>query len=283
MKLAWLAALALLTAAAPASAAQQSAPEEPIDLDRPDVTNGTHIVSSGLVQFELGGLYTHDGPGQRSVSSPMTARIGVLDWLEVRIGGDGLLMQSTADSHASGFGNVQLGAKLRLWADPGGIPVLSILPTVNLPAANAEKGLGSGDADYTIAVLTGTDVGARGHIDVNYGIGQIGAGQGRPHFTQHLLSTSGSFAASPHWNPYSEVFWFSKTDVDGTPEVSFDGGVIYTFGPRLALDGGIQVGLNGEAADIGVFAGISFVLGRGGDDGVHARQRKVKTPKTKSR
>jgi hypothetical protein len=282
MKITRLAILALLTVAAPASA-QPSASEEPIDLDRPDVTNGTHIVPSGLVQFELGGLYTHDGPAQRSVSTPLTARIGVFDWLELRVGSDGLLMLTTEDAHANGFGNVQLGAKLRLWADPGGIPVLSILPTVNLPTANAEKGLGSGDADYTIALLTGTDVGARGHIDVNYGIGQIGAGQGRPHFTQHLLSTSGSFAASPHWNPYAEVFWFSRTDVDGTPEVSFDAGAIYTFGPRLALDGGIQVGLNEQATNLGVFGGISFVLGGGGDDGVHARQRKTKTPKTKSR
>lgn len=272
----------LLTAGTPA-AAQQSAPEEPIDLDRPDVTNGTHIVSTGLVQFELGGLYTHDGPHQGNTSSPMTARIGVFDWLEARIGGDGLLMQSTADSKSTGFGNVQLGAKLRLWADPGGIPVLSILPTVNLPTASAEKGLGSGDADYTIAVLTGTDIGQRGHMDVNYGIGRIGAGDGRPRYTQHLLSTSGSFAATQHLSPYGEVFWFSRTDADGTPEVSFDGGVIYAFGPRLALDGGLQFGLNGQANDIGVFGGISFVLGGGGDDGVHARQRKVKTPKTKSR
>ena len=284
MKLCRLAVLALLFLAAAAPAlAQQTPPEEPIDLDRPDVTNGTHIVSTGLVQFELGGLYTHDGPRTGATSSPMTARIGVLDWLELRIGGDGLLRQTTETADTNGFGNVQLGAKLRLWADPGGIPVLSILPTINLPTASAEKGLGSGDADYTIAVLTGTDVGARGHIDFNYGIGQIGAGQGRPHYTQHLLSTSASFAASQHWSPYAEVFWFSKTDVDGTPEVSFDGGAIYTFGPRLALDGGVQVGLNGQANDYGVFAGISFVLGNGGDDGVHARQRKIKTPKSKSR
>src|SRR5476649_2001000 len=243
MKFSWLAIPALLLAVT-APALAQSTSEEPIDLDRPDVTNGTHIVSIGLVQFELGGLYTHDGPHQGNTSSPMTMRIGVFDWLEARIGGDGLLTQTTADSRAIGFGNVQLGAKLRLWADPGGIPVLSILPTVNLPTASAEKGLGSGDADYTVAVLTGTDIGARGHIDVNYGIGKIGAGQGRPHFTQHLLSTSASFTATEHLSPYAEVFWFSKTDVDGTPEVSFDTGAIYAFGPRLALDGGFQLGLN---------------------------------------
>src|SRR5476649_1732569 len=103
MKFAWL-AVSVLLLTAPARA--QSTPE-PIDLDRPDVTNGTHIVSTGLVQFELGGLYTHDGPHQGSTSSPITMRVGVFDWLEARVGGDGLLMQTTADSRATGFGNVQ--------------------------------------------------------------------------------------------------------------------------------------------------------------------------------
>ena len=67
-----------------------------------------------------------------------------------------------------------------------------ILPTINLPAASESKGLGSGQADFTIAVLTGTDFLTRGHIDVNYGIGRIGAGTGLPRFTQHLVSWSAS-------------------------------------------------------------------------------------------
>ena len=63
---------------------------------------------------------------------------------------------------------------------------------INLPAASESKGLGSGQADFTIAVLTGTDFLTRGHIDVNYGIGRIGAGTGLPRFTQHLVSWSAS-------------------------------------------------------------------------------------------
>src|SRR5207302_4391591 len=122
----------------------------------------------------------------------LTARLDLTEWLEGRIGTDGWLSRVDAGGAASGPGNVQLGAKLRLWADPGGIPVLSILPTVNLPTASAEKGLGSGDADYTVAVLTGTDFLKRAHIDVNYGIGAIGAGGGQPHFLQHLVSASAS-------------------------------------------------------------------------------------------
>jgi hypothetical protein len=99
--------------------------------------------------------------------TPFTARVGLFEWLEARIS-----------------------------TDPGGIPVLSILPAVNVPTASAEKGLGSGIADYTLAILTGTDIGRHAHVDVNYGIGSIGAADTDPRFVQHLVSVSASDAIS---------------------------------------------------------------------------------------
>src|SRR5262249_56989540 len=109
-------------------------------------------------------------------------------WVEVRIGSDGLVTPSTPGASAAGIGNVQIGAKLRLWAEAGGVPVLSILPTMNLPVASAEKGLGSGSADYTVALLTGRDFGRHIHPDVNYGAGPIAAPHGQPPLLHPLAS-----------------------------------------------------------------------------------------------
>ena len=268
-----MASLALLIVTSLAIAAPTFAQsEEGIEPDRPDVTNGTHIVPVGLVQVEFGGLYMRDQPGQSAASSPFTVRVGLADWVEARLGADGVTTQATGGSRATGFGNVQVGAKFRLWADPGGAPVLSILPTINLPAADASRGLGSGDADYTVALLTGTDIYRHGHIDVNYGIGAIGAGQGRPHFTQHLISASLSDAVTDRWNPYVEVFWFSRTDIDGAAETSMDTGVIYELGSHFAIDGGVQFGLGGTATSFGAFGGLSIIVG--GERNLNGRQRK---------
>jgi outer membrane putative beta-barrel porin/alpha-amylase len=253
--------------------------DQGIEPDRPDVTNGTHIVPPGLVQIEFGGLYTRDTPGQTGVTSPFTIRVGLADWLEARIGADGVTTQNGPDASATGFGNVQIGAKLRLWADPGGAPVLSILPGVNLPTADSSRGLGSGDTDFTVAVLTGTDIHTRGHIDINYGIGAIGAGEGRPHYIQHLISASLSEAVTDRWNPYVEVFWFSRTDIDGTPETAMDTGVIYELGSHFAIDGGVQFGIGGPASDFGAFGGLSIIVG--GERALNGRQRRVKPPTVK--
>jgi hypothetical protein len=268
--------VALLACALVLSICGEARAQETIEPDRPDVTNGTHIVDIGLLQIEIGGLYTHPGSGQHAFGSPFTARVGLQDWLEARMGTDGLLVQSDSTGRVMGLGNLQLGAKLRLWADPGGIPVLSILPTVNVPTASAEKGLGSGDTDYTLAVLTGTDIGRHGHVDFNYGIGAIGAGGGAPHFVQHLVSVSASLAASDNWNPYAEAFWFSRQEPDGGGVAAVDVGAIYELGARFAIDGGVQFGVTRGAPGLAAFGGLSMIVGDIlGNHGVHARQRKA--------
>lgn len=273
------AAIVLFAAAAVAQTPTRPIPttgDENLEPDRPDVTNGTHIVDVGLLQLEFGSTWTRGRSAVRSVGTPLTARVGLTDWLEARIGGDGFLTVTDPSGHQSGFGNVQLGAKLRLWADPGGVPVLSVLPAVNLPTASESKGLGSGESDFTIAVLTGADVLAHAHIDVNYGIGRIGAGTGLPRFTQHLASWSASAEIHGPVTPYVEGFWFSRQEPDGHALVAVDGGAIYVISPRLALDGGVQVGLSAAAPPLAAFGGLSIVVGDVlGDHGVHARQHEV--------
>jgi hypothetical protein len=250
-------------------------PVAPIAPDRPDVTNGTNIVEEGLLQVEVGVQHVRMG-SQHSAGTPVTFRVGLFEWLEARVGTDGFLHQSDNGSNVSGAGNVQLGAKLRLFADPGGVPVLSILPTINLPVASASKGLGSGDLDATLVVLTGTDMGRTSHLDVNYGVGAIGAGLGRPHFFQQLVSASFSHSLTEQLSPYIEGFWFSRQDPDGGPVVSVDAGFIQAFAARFAIDGGIAVGLTNAAPDFSVFTGLSIIIGDVlGDHGVIARQRKA--------
>jgi outer membrane putative beta-barrel porin/alpha-amylase len=257
-----------------AAAAAQDQPPEGIEPDRPDVTNGTHIVDIGLLQIELGGLYARANPSVQSFGTPVTARVGLTAWFEARIGTDGLVALEKSGGTTTGVGNLQIGGKLRLWSDPGGVPVLSILPQVNISTASAEKGLGSGAADYTVAVLTGTDIGRHAHVDINYGIGAIGAPDGAPHFIQHLASVSASMAASDNWNPYVESFWLSRDDPDGAAVVGIDAGAIYELGARYALDGGVQFGVTSSAPAFAAFGGISIIVGDIlGAHGVHARQR----------
>jgi hypothetical protein len=245
-----------------------------LEPDRPDVTNGTHIVDVGLLQIELGGLFSRSGASRHNLGTPVTLRVGLTDWLEVRVGSDGVLSSTDLQGSQTGMGDIQLGAKLRLWASPGGLPVLSILPTINLPSTSESKGLGSGQSDFTVALLTGSDVLTRGHVDVNYGFGLIGAGVGLSRFPQHLVSLSASAEIPGPITPYAETFWVSRQEPGGGSVTAIDAGAIYVINPRFAFDGGIQGGLSMDAPSLSIFGGVSMVVGNIlGEHGVHARQR----------
>jgi hypothetical protein len=251
-------------------------PLAPIQPDRPDVTNGTAIVEVGLLQVEAGVQHARLGSNQQAFGTPVGVRVGIYEWLEARVSTDGFLRQSDASSSVIGVGNVQVGAKLRLFSDPGGAPVLSILPSVNLPVASAVKGLGSGDSDVTVALLTGADFGRSSHIDVNYGVGALGAGQGQPHFAEQLVSVSLSHSLTEQFSPYIEAFWFSRQDPNGRGLGSVDAGFIHAFTARFAVDGGLAFGLTNAAPTLMAFGGVSIIVGDVlGDHGVIARQRKA--------
>jgi hypothetical protein len=192
LKLAVVLVLLIAAVAQSASMEPTGATLQPIDPDRQDVTNDTHIVDTGLLQVEMGGLFTRANPTSHDIGTPITFRFGVSSWLELRFGGDGFLDSTDAVRRQTGLGNVQIGAKLRLWADPGGLALLSVLPAMNLPTASASKGLGSGESDVTVSLLTGADVSTHAHVDVNCGMGWIGIGPNLSRFTQHLASLSAS-------------------------------------------------------------------------------------------
>src|ERR1051326_6084592 len=117
--------------------------------------------------MHMGGRSAGPAGAPHGFGAPFTARVGLADWLEARIGSDGFVTQSDGITRQGGIGNTNAGAKLGLGAGPGGIPVLSILPTINFPTADAAKGFGTGDRDYQVALLTGRDIGRHWHADVN--------------------------------------------------------------------------------------------------------------------
>jgi hypothetical protein len=224
-----------------------------IEPDRPDVTNGPHLVSAGTVQFELGGIFTRDR-GDRMAAAPATVRIGVSKAFEARFGVDNQFV-ATGDDQA-GIGSVQAGAKVRVWSDSNGVALLSILPTVYVPT-------GGGDPEVWVVAATGADFGPRTRLDVNYGATSH-ASEAEARLFQQLLTASVSISMASRWNGYLELYGTSRERKDGAAAIGFDTGVQYFIAPHVAADAGVDVGVSGDSPSFSVFGGLSFALRRRG-------------------
>lgn len=247
--------------ALPAVARAQAVPDHPIDPDRPDLTNTSHLVDPGFVQFEAGGIYTRDSVDRRRAGAPLGIRIGVRDWIEARVGFDNLWLRATdAGTAESGLGNLQVGAKIRVWPEADGQSRWSLLPSITVPTASEEKGFTSGGVDATLAVLTAVELSARASLGLNYIAGAIAGGDAGPHFAQHVASASLGVSATDHWNPYFEMFVISRDRPGGPAIVAINTGTLFVISPRLALDGGVQFGLTEEASSFSAFGGFSVAV-----------------------
>ncbi|MFN7979323.1 MAG: transporter [Vicinamibacterales bacterium] len=267
------------SATAPSTADAQALPAND------DVTDGTDTTDVGLLQVELGGVFTHGDAATRAAGTPLTLRYGAFEWLELSVGTDGYLAMHASDSAwTSGIGNTQLGARVRLFAGRGGLPIVSLLPAVVLPTASASKGLGSGDVDATLAALTGRDLPRSSHMDLMYGAGAIGAGDGS-HFAQHVVSVSGTLGVTRAWTPGLTLTWVSRQDPSTGRALTASADSVVTLSRRLAFDVSATVGVNRDAPDLEIAAGLSVVVGELDlDDGVHARRHRLRLrPKRRPR
>jgi hypothetical protein len=258
-------AAAVQSSVGPAAAAGEA--EEPqIQPDRPDVTNATYTVPKGLVQIEVGAQHSRVPVSGESTATPVSVRVGITHWFEGRVDSDGLARDKEPSATSTQFPGLTVGGKFRLWAPRNGSPAITVMPAVALP-----WGRPGGGTDYLLRVISGGDLPRSVHLDVNYGVGGIAADQGG-HFLQQMASASANVGVGKHWNPYAEIYWFSRLQPDARQAVSIDTGAMYTVNERLALDGGVAFGLTAAANGPAVFGGLSIIVaGIGAHGNVHAR------------
>jgi hypothetical protein len=274
----WRAAtLAMLIGAAPGAASPvhaQGMPSAPADAQVVDASDKT---DTGLVQLEFGGTVTRVGTGSDASATPLTVRYGVSDWLEASVGVDGLVRQRDGGVRASGFGNVQAGVKVRAFGSAGGAPVLAVLPQVTLPTADSSQGLGTGQVDVTVGLVSGKDLAHGAHVDLAYGIGAIGAGAHAGRFAQHTATAGLSAALASHWTPVLGVAWVSRQDGVTGAALSLTADSAFAVSQRLAFDVGSQFGVSVEAPSFEVSAGLSLLVGELHPDqqGVRARRHRL--------
>ena len=145
-------------------------------------------------------------------------------------------------------------------------------------------------ADVTLAALTGRDFADRSHVDVSYGAGRIGEGDGLGRFTQQAAFVSGSMGVTPRVTPSLTLSWLSRQDALTGRALMLTGDTTVTVSRRIALDVSAEFGLTPQSPAFTFTTGTAFVLGTmDSDDGVHARRHSLRLrtrrrkPATRSR
>jgi hypothetical protein len=241
------------------------AAEGDIDSDRPGFTNSANPVGRGVIQLEGGLAFTKTSlggvPDERRFSLQATLRVGLLENLELRLDGEPFVALRGADD-ASGFGDVTLGLKWRLYDPPKDSlwPALGVLPFVKINTARSP--IGSERPDGGVVGLASFDFPtANLFLDVNVGGTAVGQEDDSPVYQAVAGASLGTYL-TPRLRVGVEFFFQSKEERTSRDQAVIQMGVSYLVTRDFALDGAVGTSVIGQAPDYFVQAGMSVRFGR---------------------
>lgn len=231
--------------------------------DRPNVANSTEIVAPGAVQIEAGvdaQVRGHASEDRFRVSAPQSIRVGLVKNVELRIFDGDPLRALAGQLGARQQGEVDVGAKFRVWArETGARPSLGLqwfMIPANRRAGATFRGLLPGLV-FIVDVEPGD-----WHIDLNAGVKLHPSDSGECCDAEAMAAASvGRTFLRERVLVWGELYGRVDVDARRLAELSGDVGVLVTATRRLAVDAGLLLGRADDAFVVAILAGLSLRIG----------------------
>ncbi len=236
--------------------------------DRPDQTESSSAVSSGVTQIEFGWSHSYQKNGEireRVNEFPQSLiRIGLKPGFELRLGWDGYVLKNpgvvSGDSF-DGAGDMSMGIKINLRKSQGAAPEIALLVDATLPVGHSS--FSSNRVDPSVRFSFSNSLSDR--FSVGYNIGVTSSSE-ENNLGNVATAVSGLYTLalgtdiSARFGAFVEVFGEKRIDLDEAPTHSLDGGVTRLFGDNIQLDVAVGLGLSSGAPDWFVTSGLSIRL-----------------------
>ena len=239
--------------------------------DRPDVTESPYSVDAGHFQaelsfFEYGRDRVRIDDGNSKVDAeqwavlPANLKVGLLNTVDLQFVLAPYVRNEADGLGASGFGDVQVRLKLNLWGNDGphrifGDTALAVMPFIEFPTGDDDLGLGDeveGGVIVPFAAALPHDFSLGLMAEFDFVESDDGG-----HDLEFVHTASLGHDLVGDLAGYVEYVGVAAS---GDYLASLGAGLTYGLTPDVQLDGGVLVGLNEDAEDFAVFAGMSFRL-----------------------
>ncbi|MEP7363130.1 MAG: transporter [Acidobacteriota bacterium] len=201
--------------------------------DRPDFTESSEVVGSGVFQFEYGMTLDHESRAVHFSGPELLVRTGIGKRFELRFSGDGLVVErALRNSRARGFFDVDFGAKISVRGESRFLPSFSLIPALSLPTGS--RNFSSLGYDPSIKVAYSKGLPAGFSIAGNVNAASLSTPGGR--LVQESYSWSVAHSLPAGFGGYWEVFGFTPWDEEGSQAWIANSGVTHGLGANAQVD-----------------------------------------------
>jgi hypothetical protein len=235
--------------------------QEPLVTDRPDFTESSSSVGSGVLQLESGVTYTDFRNGTNVTTiGEILARWGVAKKFELRFvlptysreGGGG---------NASGFLSSGVGFKYELAQGDGsgflGGMETALIVSTTIPTGTSD--FASSEWQPSAVFAASWELSPNVGIGTNFGVGRPADDENR--YTSLWASVAVGVGLSDASSFFVELYGFNREEDRGPSTATFQTGFVYLFSPDLQADVRVARRLTDRGVDFLVGAGLSWRFG----------------------
>mgnify|MGYP001587923782 CR=1 FL=1 len=229
---------------------------------RPLTVDDAEPSDMGQWQIELGVGYRDDGESHH-FDFPVGLAYGLAQDIEVGIGFGGQIEERAETENEmireTGLGDLTLGVKWKFADEKRRGFAMSLAPTIKLPTADDEKGLGSGETDYDITWILTKPLSEELSVHGNVGYTGIGDPEGED------LGDIVHFGVAGDYTLFGGLQWvgeiFAQEDLKNSSAVcQYNTGLRWDGGKGLTFDISAGSKLSGAAPDLTVNTGITLAF-----------------------
>jgi len=240
------------------SEADAGSEEEHLETDRDSFTPATTLVGRGRTMLESSYSYINERDAEDSQSFPeLLARVGVMDWLELRLG-----WNYEVGGSPDGFGEeeeeerrksetkVIYGVKVAVSEQDEWLPQSALIVHAITPTSGANNA-----TQYVAAFVAGWTLPNAWSLDGSFRY--VAANEEGDRFNEFAPSIVLKVPLGEHWNAHAEYFGIVSDDRADDLDTHFlSPGIHYLITPNCEIGTRIGFGLNDDSAH--VFANVGL-------------------------
>ncbi len=222
---------------------------------RPTFSSDTNTTAEGTLELESG-LFLDPGD---AAALPTVLKYGAGPRTELFVGLSPFNFVELPGEDARGVGDTIVGTRHRFWENDTGTSSALQLAT-KLPTGDESEGLSTGEIDFFAAGILTHVFSERTAGTAYYELGVLGDPADTDTDTRHTVAIAASHSLDDHLGLYAELAQI--LDIRGFDPLITTLGVTRSVNPSLVLDFGLALGLNGDAPDAALVAGLTMNFGR---------------------
>ncbi|MBI1952672.1 MAG: transporter [Candidatus Omnitrophica bacterium] len=246
-----LAAAALLSAILPD-------PAQAFVANRPLSTEDGYTLEEGTFALAAGAVYTKQDTGDRQASLNLDIGVGLPMGFELSVETPYTFLDPVVEQDVDGPGDIILYPEWGFLPEGPLHPALSLAASVKSASGNEDKGLGTGERDYSL-YLSGSKRLGKATLHGNLGYTWTGEPKGADKDNSISYSLAGEYALNRRWVLEAELIGQTNSDPAASDDL-LEGlaGFICNLSPHLALDAGIGIGFTDASPDLRATAGLTW-------------------------